>query len=781
MNEKTSSLYNERYNEPVTNGSSNELDEYGVWVKSEPQSLSSLGDNTEALTELKFGSDDDLSFEDTLGGDTLPEISDLSTNKDALSDDGEGALMGFDALVEPDNLQELSDPFVSTDASDAGVFDLGALPDDDLSLEALSDEATVDIPLDTALAEEVAEVPADTAPEEVAEVPPVDEAAEVPLDTASAEEVAEIPAVDEAAEVPVDTAPAEEVAEIPAVDEAAEVPADTAPEEVAEVPAVDEAAEVPADTAPVEEVAEIPAVDEAAEVPVDTAPVAEVAEVPAVDEAVEVPVDTAPVEEVAEIPPADETAEVPLAAAPADEATEVPLVAAPADEVVAVDEAAEVVPSGDGGEPPRNTLPPEPDHSNGPPQSPGSDILSQLLMKIVEELSLIRTELSGIKQEFGALHREAPGVEAQVSAEVQPLVDEPAQEENHDFFDGEADETTALTGDELNNILNTVDLIEESPPLDDDVVLPDHDLSCPELEGGLEEIALESSLVLENEEVVKGDDSEELQQLREEGAKPYTEAPDPIDTSYLEEDPFAKLDFIQPTIDLSNAVIDGPDLSADIKENPVEEPVLEDISIDDLDIDEEDEDEEEVDFPMLTGIEASEDAPCDDAEAQTPEPDQDQPEGDTPEPENTKVLSDDVLDEVLAEAGLQDIFAFMPEDGDTGGEQEPEPHQADTVDTAAVDKPDTEDAVVVDNADTADATTVDKPDTEDAAVADKPDTVDAPVLPAPVSPHLKEEIKTVLAYMDQLLESLPEEKIAAFASSEYFGTYKKLFTELGLV
>jgi hypothetical protein len=34
--------------------------------------------------------------------------------------------------------------------------------------------------------------------------------------------------------------------------------------------------------------------------------------------------------------------------------------------------------------------------------------------------------------------------------------------------------------------------------------------------------------------------------------------------------------------------------------------------------------------------------------------------------------------------------------------------------------------------------------------------------------------------MDQLLESLPEEKIEEFAQSEYFDTYKKLFKELGL-
>ncbi|MBR5646524.1 MAG: hypothetical protein IKX23_07810 [Treponema sp.] len=45
---------------------------------------------------------------------------------------------------------------------------------------------------------------------------------------------------------------------------------------------------------------------------------------------------------------------------------------------------------------------------------------------------------------------------------------------------------------------------------------------------------------------------------------------------------------------------------------------------------------------------------------------------------------------------------------------------------------------------------------------------------------LKKDIKSVLLYMDQLLENLPEDKIEEFAKSEEFSTYKKLFSELGL-
>ncbi len=46
--------------------------------------------------------------------------------------------------------------------------------------------------------------------------------------------------------------------------------------------------------------------------------------------------------------------------------------------------------------------------------------------------------------------------------------------------------------------------------------------------------------------------------------------------------------------------------------------------------------------------------------------------------------------------------------------------------------------------------------------------------------ELKEEIKDVLRYMDQLLESLPDDKIQEFARSEHYEVYKKIFEELGI-
>ena len=46
--------------------------------------------------------------------------------------------------------------------------------------------------------------------------------------------------------------------------------------------------------------------------------------------------------------------------------------------------------------------------------------------------------------------------------------------------------------------------------------------------------------------------------------------------------------------------------------------------------------------------------------------------------------------------------------------------------------------------------------------------------------NIKRDIKSVLSYMDQLLESLPEDKMKEFAESEYFEMYNRLFNELGI-
>ncbi|MDE7139754.1 MAG: hypothetical protein K2O09_03220, partial [Treponemataceae bacterium] len=83
------------------------------------------------------------------------------------------------------------------------------------------------------------------------------------------------------------------------------------------------------------------------------------------------------------------------------------------------------------------------------------------------------------------------------------------------------------------------------------------------------------------------------------------------------------------------------------------------------------------------------------------------------------------------------------------------------------------------------------PAEDEIAPAQEETPVDAPAIAEPadeettgtsdaISGNLKQEIKSVLTYMDQLLENLPEDKITEFAQSEQFEAYKKLFKDLGL-
>ncbi len=49
-----------------------------------------------------------------------------------------------------------------------------------------------------------------------------------------------------------------------------------------------------------------------------------------------------------------------------------------------------------------------------------------------------------------------------------------------------------------------------------------------------------------------------------------------------------------------------------------------------------------------------------------------------------------------------------------------------------------------------------------------------------LSPETKEELRTVLKYLDNLLEELPEDKIKEFAKSEYYDLYVKILDKLGV-
>jgi hypothetical protein len=250
------------------------------------------------------------------------------------------------------------------------------------------------------------------------------------------------------------------------------------------------------------------------------------------------------------------------------------------------------------------------------------------------------------------------------------------------------------------------------------------------------------------EEIPPIEASTELQLLQEEGVEPMTRAPD--DTAYLDEEVPAENGFDEETLDLSNAVIEEPDLSGDVVENPIQEPSLESISLD-LDLEEsfelpEEDTEEVLEFSEEVPEEISIDIPETDFESNELPPD---------------ILSDtEEVQEMFEDVSSieeEDFAQVVPEDFVV----EADDSQVVFDDAAAMDEIIQEEPVAF------------YPDDGEAAgeVSEDPNVPD----------NLKQELKVVLSYMDQLLESLPEEKIEEFARSEYYDTYKKLFEELGLV
>ena len=288
-----------------------------------------------------------------------------------------------------------------------------------------------------------------------------------------------------------------------------------------------------------------------------------------------------------------------------------------------------------------------------------------VLRKIAEELTSIRDEITTLKSELNNL-KSVDTTASQVEESVQSGDDAgevsiPTSQndsENSGFFaDDDTDESIALTGDELNNILTTADFTEEKSGVDEDHPVNDdsgepEEVKTEDVDEGISDFEKE---LLENDE--KTFDEEKAFE------DPAYDTVEPVPITKIEDTNY----------------LDGEDEAL-----PAEELAIDEGEIPEIDFNDE----------VLV------------------------------EPEETEI-SDTIKD--------LDINTKTPE--------------IDTVTQEPTEEKEPE---------------VEK---EDNGV---------------FTEELKGEIKTVLAYMDQLLENLPESKIEEFAKSEHFHVYKKLFDELGL-
>lgn len=428
-----------------------------------------------------------------------------------------------------------------------------------------------------------------------------------------------------------------------------------------------------------------------------------------------------------------------------------------------------------------------PASAQGPASAPAKDLSTEILLKIADELSSIRGELVSLKTQLGTLRKEA---ESAVQAE-QPSSLEKEEDAGQagGFFDEEEDETIALTGDELDNILNTADFTEEAAEeavpegevgvenlaelsIEAEVPEPtDTSLLAEDLlpESGdyaaaaealaeapaIEEVRLgQQPLVAEAEEaqaisVADGQDFSEIGLMAEEGVLPMTEAPE--DTSYLEETEVGSETLAEPgigEITLSDVPLVEPDLSSFETEELEAEPIPE--------IEEE--------LPLVEEAEILPDIDLSIehiAEAETIEPELEAEPAHLGEinlhEENLEPIPEFEEIESLASEPLTLAEEI---ESKTVKAAEPVSLHPDEIPSSL------DEALFVEEA----------PAEKEPA---KP--LARPEAPVDDVDRLKTEIRSVLSYLDKLLDSLPEDKIEEFARSEHFDTYKKLFEELGLV
>jgi hypothetical protein len=538
------------------------------------------------------------------------------------------------------------------------------------------------------------------------------------------------------------------------------------------------------------------------------------------------------------------------------------------------------------------------------------DLSTQLLMKIAEELSSIRVELGNLKKEFSGIRVAAP----------------PAETEEGGFFDKEDDEKIALTGDELNNILNTADFTEETGTdvtmglTEDDAGVPDS-LPGLDMETGADSKDLDMGIVTDG----AGLDLPEAIDLPEETAPDLTageteeKASEPIthdltteDTNYLAKAPAEAgeaIDLPEAAVDDSDITLD--DISSEIQVDQIDEPLPDDLSVN-LDIEEKipedtgsenlgaidstSEDLGAIDIPsdelgsldipsdelasvnITTDELGGADITSDDL-ASVDIPSDELGGADITSDELTSVAipSDELGDIDIASDDLTSIDIPSDELGDIGiasddltgidipsdelggiditsdelgdiditsdefanvgitaeepviedlstekiAAEEPGAESAgteelstddlsilelgvedfDTVEPVieeAVPEPVKEEPVLEEDFGILAADekqeedfgilVVDEPsggileeaeELHEEAAAKEDVAAEAKEISG-IPRHLKHELKTVLSYMDQLLEALPDEKIEEFARSEYYDTYKKLFKELGI-
>ena len=418
-----------------------------------------------------------------------------------------------------------------------------------------------------------------------------------------------------------------------------------------------------------------------------------------------------------------------------------------------------------------------------------SNVDNSLLQQIVADLSNLKNEINTLKnnlEEMKAAPAPASDSQGIISEEIaveEPVIEEDSKEDTGFFSGDDGDDTIALSTDELSNILNTADFSETEEPVVEEE---------PAIE---EETFVEEPVVEETPAETTIEDHVEDNAIGEEVSE---EAIDAIaDTQEDINFDFGEDNLSEPNLD-------------DIE---LDEEVLEDDLPDEIEISKEDDilvessSSDFMDSVQDTTDEHTDEGVVEEIEDEAPAAEEtSEPEDFTIEDENFSTV-DNLFDQpeiseienitaepVAEEAPVEEEVTIEEE---APAEPEIEVQEEEPVVEETVEEPIVEEEPVIE-----DETFVEEPVIETAPIADiendfvsheddNNDLTDSNIdyLTTEETPaeetvdenaELKKDIKSVLLYMDQLLENLPEEKIVEFAKSDEFTTYKKLFSELGL-
>ena len=406
----------------------------------------------------------------------------------------------------------------------------------------------------------------------------------------------------------------------------------------------------------------------------------------------------------------------------------------------------------------------------------------QILQQLMGELTSLKNEIKDLKSELTDLK----------SQESEISIESPAEEENTGFFtDGGDDDTIALSGDELDNILNSAEFLEETASTEEtedttstvteesiiidqidepvisevtkeeiaepeEVIAEPEEITEPEVIAEPEEVIAEPEEITEPEEIIEPEEVTEPEVIAEPEPEIKTVSNGQFATT-IDEDVFSDNSIFEEPAD-DNVIIEDPVIEESITEEAdiekTEEITAENEISEEL--------PDEIEIPRIEDISSDSEILVSDDSSLTI---------DTTGIDDEITISpiDEMFeDDTSIESNLtSDKLSYISEDKDNPVKTEsPAEESIGDLDLPSPSLDDIDEEPVIEE------TLIEEPI--------ESNVISEPAPNGEIPGDLKQEIKSVLSYMDQLLENLPEEKISEFAQSEHFVTYKKLFQELGL-